>query len=506
MSRTPATKSGREKNVRTGGKRGGPGRRRTRRAAADAPPPTDAGLYRRRRARTAAGAARRRRDHGAGFSCTMGAGSAFATPPHRLPAVPFDPSVYLPLDAQGSLGASASGIAFATSTGDILELTSCGPGVFRVRAGPDNRPDYGIVQGHAQACTVTQPAARRLGARRRERHARDHRGAAAPAAAAPGRAGARIRAPISASTARRGCRPSAGCAAATSGPRRSRSRPASRSTAWASSSGRSTSAGSSSTPGSRTRRASTPGSAVQVRAVRLEPGRRPGREGRRLGPVRAHAGPGRARRRLSRLVASLVRAGGRRRSARPLPLRRRHARRHPRSLHAAHRPRARRCRRGASGRGWRATTTTRRTTRSRSPRRLRERRIPCDVLMLDDRVAWSGATRFDQRWDRERFPRAAAALAAIQAQGLRVCVSQSPARRRRRAVVRRAVRAGLPAVAARAACRTPAPRDAGSDAERWSEALGDAAGVRLRRLHQPGRVRVVARRARASSSPTASTR
>ena len=31
--------------------------------------------------------------------------------------------------------------------------------MFRVRAGPDTRPDYGIVQGHAQACTVTQPAA-----------------------------------------------------------------------------------------------------------------------------------------------------------------------------------------------------------------------------------------------------------------------------------------------------------------------------------------------------------
>jgi alpha-D-xyloside xylohydrolase len=71
--------------------------------------------------------------------------------------VPFDPSVHLPLDAQGSLGASASGIAFATSTGDILEISSYGPGVFRLRAGPANRPDYGIVTGRAQACTVTCP-------------------------------------------------------------------------------------------------------------------------------------------------------------------------------------------------------------------------------------------------------------------------------------------------------------------------------------------------------------
>jgi alpha-D-xyloside xylohydrolase len=71
--------------------------------------------------------------------------------------VSFDTSVFLPLDAQGNLGATAAGIAFATSTGDVLEITSFGPGVLRVRAGPHSRPDYGIVQAQEQSCTVANP-------------------------------------------------------------------------------------------------------------------------------------------------------------------------------------------------------------------------------------------------------------------------------------------------------------------------------------------------------------
>ena len=74
----------------------------------------------------------------------------------RAPAVQFDPSAFLPLDGQGSLGATASGIAFATMTGDILEAVCYGPGVFRLRAGPATRPDYGIVQGLAHPCAVAQ--------------------------------------------------------------------------------------------------------------------------------------------------------------------------------------------------------------------------------------------------------------------------------------------------------------------------------------------------------------
>jgi alpha-D-xyloside xylohydrolase len=67
-----------------------------------------------------------------------------------------DPSAYLQLDGQGSLGATASGFALATATGDILEAAAYGPGVFRLRAGPSTGPDYGIVQAHPQPCAVAQ--------------------------------------------------------------------------------------------------------------------------------------------------------------------------------------------------------------------------------------------------------------------------------------------------------------------------------------------------------------
>jgi len=70
--------------------------------------------------------------------------------------VQFDPSAFLQLDGQGSLGATASGIAFATATGDVLEAAAYGPGIFRLRAGPATKPDYGIVHGHAQPCAVAQ--------------------------------------------------------------------------------------------------------------------------------------------------------------------------------------------------------------------------------------------------------------------------------------------------------------------------------------------------------------
>lgn len=67
-----------------------------------------------------------------------------------------DPTTYLRLETPQSLGTSASGASFATSTGDILDVASYGPGVFRLRFGPRTRPDYGIVVGRAKACTVTR--------------------------------------------------------------------------------------------------------------------------------------------------------------------------------------------------------------------------------------------------------------------------------------------------------------------------------------------------------------
>jgi alpha-D-xyloside xylohydrolase len=77
-------------------------------------------------------------------------------PPRRLP---FDAAAFLRVDALQSVGTSPSGAEFATSTGDILEVTSFGPGVFRLRAGPSSRPDYGLVASRAKACTIARGAA-----------------------------------------------------------------------------------------------------------------------------------------------------------------------------------------------------------------------------------------------------------------------------------------------------------------------------------------------------------
>ena len=58
--------------------------------------------------------------------------------------------------------------------------------------------------------------------------------------------------------------------------------------------------------------------------------------------------------------------------------------------------------------------------------RLRERKVPCDVLTLDGRAAWNVETRFDFTWDPARFPDPKAALARIKAHNLRVCVWEYP--------------------------------------------------------------------------------
>jgi alpha-D-xyloside xylohydrolase len=65
-----------------------------------------------------------------------------------------DPTAYLRIEAHQSIDTSVFGASFATSTGDILEVSSFGEGVFRVRMGPRTRPDYGIVLGRATPCDV----------------------------------------------------------------------------------------------------------------------------------------------------------------------------------------------------------------------------------------------------------------------------------------------------------------------------------------------------------------
>lgn len=71
----------------------------------------------------------------------------------------FDPTNYLRLEQPNAIDTSAAGASFATSTGDLLEVTSYGPGVFRLRVGPHTKPDYGILVAKSKPCTVaTQPS------------------------------------------------------------------------------------------------------------------------------------------------------------------------------------------------------------------------------------------------------------------------------------------------------------------------------------------------------------
>ena len=65
-------------------------------------------------------------------------------------------SDYLRLDIIQSLGPTRAGASFATSSGDIVDAQSFGAGVFRLRAGPAGRPDYGIVTGRPDHCELEQ--------------------------------------------------------------------------------------------------------------------------------------------------------------------------------------------------------------------------------------------------------------------------------------------------------------------------------------------------------------
>ena len=173
-----------------------------------------------------------------------------------------------------SLGASASGASFATSTGDILEVSCFGPGVFRLRVGPEHAARLRPRAGHARkACTVAHEQRRPLhvhGGRCRRSRSPERRCASGCCIAA---SRCWPRSPTSISAAGRGCRRSAACARAASGSPRSRSRRASRSTGSARNSARSTSAASSSIRRSSTRSASTP--ARRTRTCRSRGARAP---------------------------------------------------------------------------------------------------------------------------------------------------------------------------------------------------------------------------------------
>ena len=359
--------------------------------------------------------------------------------------------------------------------------------------GPNTRPDYGIVVGRARACTIdaARPAARG----RSPTATRRSRSPARRCAFALLWKGAPVlhvdhRRALPRLDAAAGVRPLAARRTVDGGVR-ARSR-ASRSTASARSSARSTSAASSSTRRSRTRSASTPGSPTRTR-------RSPGARARARGAwgVFVHTpGDGDARRRPSGLVASQLRDRRRRRGARPVPVRRptrRPASSTPtRSSPAARRP----CRAGASACGCRARTTRRRRKPIAVAQKLRERRIPCDVLTLDGRAAWKVETRFNF----ELGPRALPG----SARGARRDQGAAPARLRlgvsvrlgARAAVRRARAARLPAEDAARRPATCSRWDTAPGAEPVRRRADAAAGERHRRFHQSRRLRVVARRAR----------
>ena len=67
-----------------------------------------------------------------------------------------DPSTFIRLAAPHCIDKSASGAAFATSTGDVLEISCFGPGVFRMRVGANTKPDYGLVLARAQRCEIAR--------------------------------------------------------------------------------------------------------------------------------------------------------------------------------------------------------------------------------------------------------------------------------------------------------------------------------------------------------------
>ena len=70
----------------------------------------------------------------------------------------FNPANYVRLEDPRAIDTSAAG-ARCNSTGDIFDVASYGPGVFRLRTGPNTRPDYGILVGRSKPCTVAKPDA-----------------------------------------------------------------------------------------------------------------------------------------------------------------------------------------------------------------------------------------------------------------------------------------------------------------------------------------------------------
>lgn len=68
----------------------------------------------------------------------------------------FDASAFLHVGIAGIVDATSASASFATSTGDMLEVTACAGGAFRLRMGPRTRPDYGLLVGRARSLSTVQ--------------------------------------------------------------------------------------------------------------------------------------------------------------------------------------------------------------------------------------------------------------------------------------------------------------------------------------------------------------
>ena len=73
----------------------------------------------------------------------------------------FDASAFLRLGIEGSLDATSASASFATTTGDILEISAYAGGAFRLRLGPNTRPDYDLIVGRTKGFATTSRSAAR---------------------------------------------------------------------------------------------------------------------------------------------------------------------------------------------------------------------------------------------------------------------------------------------------------------------------------------------------------
>ena len=282
-----------------------------------------------RRARAAAAVGRHLRDAG---RRARPARAAFAAA-SRAPASARSRHAICASRSRSSLGATSSGASFATSTGDILEVSAYGPGVFRLRFGPRTRPDYGIVVGRAKrlhACAVRR--ATRGASRRATRRSRSP---AAPLRMSLSGRKRRCwsRSPTSTSAAGPGCRRSAACRRAGCGRRRSRCAVGESVYGLGEKFGPLDKRGQLIHSQVEDALGVNTGLSYKNTPFAWSPGSGKGAWG-----VFVHTpGHGDARRRPSGLVASQLRHAGRGRSARPVPVRRGHAGGDPRALHRRHR-------------------------------------------------------------------------------------------------------------------------------------------------------------------------